>query len=98
MIDVIEITIEEFKNDIYNEYIKLFPKDEQRNWNKFEFYKRLGFKKIESEYLLYNVYYNPIVYCESKNINKELYDRIFFDYYLINCGENEVKKNCKIIR
>ena len=34
MIDVIEITIEEFKNDIYNEYIKLFSKDEQRNWNK----------------------------------------------------------------
>lgn len=167
MIDVIEITIEEFKNDIYNEYTKLFPKDEQRNWNKivntsnsgiekfykiiyenrtigffllekindeypfyldyfaiykeyqnkgliaeiekecennpitikrFEFYKRLGFKKIESEYLLYNVYYNPIVYCELEKINKEKYDRIFFDYYLINCGENEVKNNCKIIK
>ena len=185
MIDVIEITIEKFKNDIYNEYIKLFPKDEQRNWNKivntsnsgiekfykityenrtigffllekindeypfyldyfaiykeyqnkgygtkaiqillskiinnkgliaeiekecednpitikrFEFYKRLGFKKIESEYLLYNVYYNPIVYCEFEKINKEKYDRIFFDYYLINCGENEVKNNCKIIK
>ncbi len=185
MIDVIEITIEEFKKDIYDKYIKLFPKDEQRNWNKivntsnsgiekfykiiyenrtigffllekindeypfyldyfaiykeyqnqgygtkainillskiinnkgliaeiekecegnlstikrFEFYKRLGFKKIESEYLLYNVYYNPIVYCEFENINKEKYDRIFFDYYIINCGENEVKKNCRITK
>ena len=184
MIDVIEITIKEFKRDVYNEYIKLFPKEEQRNWNKivktansgiekfykiinedktigffllekinddypfyldyfaiykeyqnkgygtkamqvllskiinnkgliaeiekecednpitikrFEFYKRLGFKKIESEYLLYNVYYNPIVYCEIGNINKEKYDRIFFDYYFINCGENEVKKNCKVL-
>ena len=185
MIDVIEITIEEFKNNIYNKYIKLFPKEEQRNWKKiettinkgieklykityenitigffmlekindespfymdyfaiykkfqnkgygtkaikvllskivtnkgliaeiekecknnpttikrFEFYKRLGFKKIESEYLLYNVYYNPIVYGKFENIDKEKYDKIFFDYYLINCGENEVKKNCKIIK
>jgi len=185
MIDVIEITIEEFKNEIYNKYTKLFPRAEQRNWNKivntsnmgiekfykiiyenktigffllekisdeypfyldyfaiykeyqnkgygtkaiqtllskiinnsgliaeiekecednpitikrFEFYKRLGFKKIESEYLLYNVYYNPIVYCEFGKINKEKYDRIFFDYYLINCGETEVKNNCKTVR
>ena len=185
MIDVIEITIEESKNEIYNKYTKLFPRAEQRNWNKivntsnmgiekfykiiyenktigfflpekisdeypfyldyfaiykeyqnkgygtkaiqtllskiinnsgliaeiekecednpitikrFEFYKRLGFKKIESEYLLYNVYYNPIVYCEFEKINKEKYDRIFFDYYLINCGETEVKNNCKTVR
>ena len=185
MIDVIEINIEEFKKDIYNEYIKLFPKDEQRSLNKiantsnsgieksykiilenrtigffllekindeypfyldyfaiykeyqnkgygtkaiqillskiingngliaeiekaceenpitikrFDFYKRLGFKKIDSEYLLYNVYYNPIVYCKHENMDKEKYDKIFFDYYLINCGENGVKNNCKIIR
>ena len=185
MIDVIEITLQEFEKDIYNEYIKLFPEDEQRDWNKivnasnsgiekfykiiyenrtigfflleklndeypfyldyfaiykeyqnqgygtkaiqilidkiinnkgliaeiekeiednpitikrFEFYKRLGFKKIGSEYLLYNVYYNPIVYCEIGNINKEKYDRIFFDYYITNCGENDIKNNCKIIK
>jgi ribosomal protein S18 acetylase RimI-like enzyme len=185
MINVIEIKIDEFKSDIYKQYIQLFPKDEQRELKKiensyndglekfykivkndqtigffmleklkedypyyldyfaifkefrglgygtkamkilldrkvldkgliaeiekvctdnpitvrrFEFYKKLGFKKIESEYLLYNVYYNPIVYCKFENMNKEKYDRIFFDYYLINCGENEVKNNCKIIR
>ena len=184
MIDVVEITIEEFKENIYDKYIKLFPENEQRSWSKiehtysngiekfykilygnetigffllekinddypfyldyfaiyqgyqnkgygtvalkillskivtnkgliaeiekecdenpttirrFEFYKKLGFKIIESEYLLYNVYYNPIVYCKSENMDKEKYDRIFFDYYLINCGENEVKNNCNII-
>lgn len=185
MIDVIEITIDEFKNDVYDKFIKLFPKDEQRNWNKivntvnkgiekfykiicenktigffmlekinekypfyldyfaiykeyqnqgygskaiklllskiinnkgliaeiekeceenlittkrFEFYKKLGFKKIESEYLLYNVHFEPIVYCGLENMNKEKYDKIFFDYYVINCGENEVKNNCKILK
>ena len=185
MVNVIEITIKEFKNNIYNKYIELFPDEEQRDWSKietsinngveklykitcdkaivgfimlekindeypfyldyfaiykeyqnrgygteaikvllskiiknniliaeiekeckenpitskrFEFYKRLGFKKIESEYLLYNVYYNPIVYGESKNIDKDKYDRVFFDYYVINCGEFEVKRYCSIVK
>lgn len=34
MIDVVEITINEFKENIYDKYIKLFPEDEQRNWGK----------------------------------------------------------------
>ena len=36
MIDIIEITIEEFKDNIYNKYIKLFPEEEQREWKKIE--------------------------------------------------------------
>ena len=179
MIDIIEITIKEFKNDIYNKYVKLFPKDEQKSLHsirdtysqgiekiykivlnnkiigflmieklnnnypfyldyfaiykeyqnqgygtkamelllskiinnkgiiaeiekecedntitikRFEFYKKMGFKKIGSEYLLYNVYYNPIVYCKTENINKEKYDKIFFDYYKINCRRKWSKK------
>ncbi len=46
MIDVIEINIEEFKNDIYNEYIKLFPKDEQRSWNKIVNTTNSGIEKF----------------------------------------------------
>ena len=34
MIDVIEINIEDFEKDIYSEYIKLFPEDEQRPLSK----------------------------------------------------------------
>ncbi len=34
MVDVIEITINEFKEKIYDRYIKLFPEDEQREWRK----------------------------------------------------------------
>lgn len=185
MIDIIEITINEFKNNIYDKYIQLFPENEQRQWVKiektykkniekfykivlkneiigffmleklndnypfyldyfaifkefqnkgygsksitklidkiignkgligeiekestknpftikrFNFYSKLGFKKIDSEYLLYNVHYTPIVYINSDNIIKEKMDKIFFDYYLENCGEKEIKKNCKIIK
>ena len=36
MLDITEITIEEFKNNIYDRYTKLFPKDEQREWKKIE--------------------------------------------------------------
>ncbi len=184
MIDVIEISIEEFKKDFYDKYIKLFPKDEQRDWKKVEdtyskgiehfykivldneiigffmleriddvhpyyldyfaiyeeyqnkgygklalelllnniilnngliaeiekvdnnnlatvkrlkFYEELGFKKIESEYLLYNVLYTPIIYLNSKKYSNDEVDKLFFDYYRINVGEKELKINCKIL-
>ena len=184
MIDVIEITIEEFENNIYCKYINLFPEEEQREWidikktyqdgiekmykivlndttigffmlekikdhpfyldyfaiykeyqnkgygtkaikklidkigdnegiigeiekennddintiKRFEFYKRLGFEKIESEYLFYNVYFTPIVYTKGKKIDKEKFDKIIFEYYKTNCGENVFKRNFKIIK
>ena len=185
MVDIIEITIEEFKNNIYDKYVKLFPENEQREWFKieesyrkgiekfykivlkneiigffmleklndnypfyldyfaifkefqnqgygskameklidkiicnneligeiekenekdlisikrFKFYSKLGFKKFGSEYLLYTVLYTPIIYTNSNNIIKEKIDKIFFDYYSANCGEDSIKKNCKIIK
>ena len=184
MIDVNEITIDEFKDTIYSNYLKLFPIDEQRSLKKiedtyesgiekiykithnnitigffmlerinnsypyyldyfaifedyqnkgfgtealkvlinkivkdceligeiekvsddnpksikrFDFYKKLGFRKTSREYLLYNVYYNPIIYSKSKDFDSNKYDKTFFDYYKINCGEEEVKKKCRII-
>lgn len=36
MINITEITIEEFENNIYDRYTKLFPKDEQRDWKKIK--------------------------------------------------------------
>ena len=185
MIDVIEITIEDFKKNIYNEYINLFPKEEQRDWNKIEdtykkgiekfykivldniiigffmlekindnypfyldyfaifkdfqnngygskainklfdkiiledgligeiekddlnnpitikrlnFYKKLGFEKCESEYLLYNVLYVPIIKSGTKKLIKSEIDKVFFEYYKTNCGEIEVKNKCKIMK
>lgn len=46
MIDVIEITIKEFKDNIYNEYIKLFPAEEQREWKKIEDTYKNGIEKF----------------------------------------------------
>ena len=184
MIDIIEIPIKEFEDKIYDEYIKLFPDEEQRDWDKielayskgiekfykididgkiigfilleridenypyyldyfaiysdyqnkgygsmaikkllenaildkgligevekvkedelntkkrFEFYKRLGFEKINSEYLLYGVLYNPIAHSLDKT-NKDEIDQIFMDYYKTNVGEEEFNKHCRIIK
>ena len=183
MIEILEIGIEEFEDKIYERYTKLFPEEEQRNWNKirdtynkgiekfykivldnsiigffmlennekdypyyldyfaiFEeyqnkgygtkaikklmseiidnkglcieiekeeedepltikranFYLKLGFEKINSEYLLYNVLYTPYVY--NYTSEKEMVDKIMFDYYKLNCGEDAVKINCKIVQ
>ena len=60
-------------------------------------YKNLGFKKIEAEYLLYNVLYTPYIYGEKSSLDKDEINKIMFDYYTINCGEEAVKKNCKLI-
>ena len=63
---------------------------------RFKFYERLGFKKYDSVYLLFNVLYTPIGYLNGKYTNDEI-DKIFFEYYKINVGEKAFKKNCKII-
>ena len=182
MVDVLKITIEEFEEKIFDYYLKLFPKEEQRNWkkvhktydngienfykitldekiigffmlekiknhpyyldyfaifkeyqnrgngtkalkkliesvtkedgliaeiekvddsnpitkNRLKFYESIGFKLINSEYSLYKVLYNPIV-CFN-NHNKEDIDTIFFDYYLTNIGEVDLKNNCYIVK
>lgn len=180
-----EIDIKEFEDKIYNEYVKLFPEEEQREWKKIkiayekgiekfykiteneliigffmlekigdnypyyldyfgifkefqnkgygtkaiknlldeiiksedlyieiekedeenyitikraEFYKKLNFKKVDSEYLLYKVLYTPYVYSNSNIINKDKVDKIMFEYYLMNCGEEEININCKKIK
>lgn len=184
LLDIKEILIEEFENNIYQKYVMLFPEEEQREWEKIKnaynngiekfykitlnsktigffmiesiqgepcyidyfaiyseyqnkgygskaikkllcdfyqendicleiekenkmypitikranFYKRLGFKKVNSEYLLYNVLYTPYVYTHSDNIDKEYIDKTMFKYYNINCGEKEVNKKCRIVK
>lgn len=182
---IVEIDIKEFEEKIYNEYVKLFPKEEQRDWEKIqvayrkgiekfykitenelivvffmlekigdnypyyldyfgifkefqnkgygtkaikmlltdviknqdlyieiekedeenfitikraEFYKRLNFKKVNSEYLLYEVLYTPYIYTNCNDVDKDKVDKIMFEYYLMNCGKEEILKNCKIIK
>ncbi len=47
MLDIIEITIEEFEKNIYDKYITLFPEDEQKEW---EIVKKTYQKGIEHFY------------------------------------------------
>ena len=75
----------------------LIAEIESENKDKLEFYKRLGFNKTGSEYLLYDVLYTPITNI-NKNISKEKMDIIFFNYYKTNCGEHDIKTKCKIIK
>ena len=63
-----------------------------------KFYIELVFEKINSEYLLYNVFYTPYIYQNNTNFDKEDVDRIMFEYYVTNCGKNAIKDNCKIIK
>lgn len=184
MLEIIEITIKEFEETIYDKYVTLFPENEQRPWNiitktykngieKFykivngnktigffmleklndkypyyidyfaifkehqnkgygteaiqkilekvgeagvcfeieketenephtikraEFYKRLGFREIESEYLLYGVPYTPYIYIKNGDIGKTQIDQIMFDYYITNVSRKAVEKHCKIIK
>ena len=59
------------------------------------FYKNLGFKEINSTYLLFDVLFTPYVYDTSNKLNKEKVDKILLDYYLYNNQGSD--KNIKIL-
>ncbi len=63
-----------------------------------EFYKRLGFKRVDSEYILYNVSYTPYIYTRKEKPEKEMIDSVMFKYYFANCGKEEAQKNCKKVK
>lgn len=62
------------------------------------FYKNVGFEKVNSEYLIYNVKYEIYIYTTGIKPKKEEIDRIMFDYYITNSGEKAIAQNCKILK
>lgn len=54
MINVIEITINEFEKNFYDKYEKLFPEDEQRDWEKIKNTYNKGIEKFY-KIQLYNI-------------------------------------------
>ena len=91
-----QLIIEKFSQyGIIGEIEKVVDSDSYTK-KRHDFYKNLGFEDVDSEYLLYDVLYTPIV-CNVKK-EKATLDKIFFDYYIMNNGENMIKKNCRIIR
>ena len=74
--NIIKITIEEFTNTIYDRYIKLFPEDEQRDFQNIEKNYNLG---IENFYKIVE---------DNKTIGFFLLERIkdypyYLDYFAI---------------
>ena len=41
--------------------------------------------------------YTPYIFYKKGCLDKDEVNKIMFDYYIVNCGENEVKSNCKFI-
>lgn len=183
MIDVREITIEDFEKDIYDRYTKLFTKEEQRDWNtitvayrngiekfygiyddnnlvgffaleriknypyyldyfaifdehqskgygsksikilleniikddgllgeiekvddndsstvrRWKFYEKLGFKKFDTLFFFNGTTFELIIYPNDYKVEGIELANMLYEYYEVNIGEDETKKNCKII-
>ncbi len=183
MVEVKEITIEEFEEKIYDKYVTLFSKEEQRDWDtikeiynkqyekfykimdndiiigffilekvgdypyyldyfaiyseyqskgygslsikklledvikddgligevekvtdedpitvrRWKFYEKLGFKKFDDVEFSYTVLFDLIIYPFNYNMTGKEIAKILYDYYVINIGEKETKRLCKIV-
>mgnify|MGYP004661155863 CR=1 FL=1 len=62
------------------------------------FYKSLNFIEVNSTYNLYNVLYTPYYWNAVKKYTEQEIAEILFNYYEINCGKKQIKKNCKILK
>ena len=66
----------------------------QKRW---QFYEKLGFKKINNLYFSFNgVVFNLIIYPENYPLAR--IGDILMDYYKINIGEEETNKVCRVIK
>ena len=63
--------------------------------DRWVFYKKNGFRLVNSEFELYYVLYNPIIYTKEKYTTREIV-KTLFKYYNLNCEEEGVSKYCKI--
>lgn len=62
-----------------------------------KFYENLGFKKVNSEYLLFGVKYTPYIFENNNKLNKIEIDEIMKNYYKTNCGEESLLENFDIL-
>ncbi len=60
------------------------------------FYKRLGFKKLNFDLLLFDVIYTPYLFSNTKDNEDKIIDEILNIYESIS-GKERIKQNCKII-
>jgi len=75
--------------------IEKVDENNEQSLKRWEFYKRLGFRLVNSELYIYYVLYNPII-CSSKKYTTREIVRNLFKYYNLNCEEDAISKYCKI--
>lgn len=75
--------------------IEKVDSENEQSMKRWDFYKKMGFRLVNSELEVYHVLYNPIIYSDEKYTTKEVV-RTLFKYYNLNCEEEAVSKYCKI--
>ena len=65
-----------------------------RRWN---FYKKIGFKKYNNLFYFNGTTFELIVYPNDYNKDGSEVANMLYDYYICNIGEEETKKSCKIL-
>lgn len=75
-------------------------KDDKENLireNRKKFYEKIGFKKLNYDFVLFNVVYTPYIYSNIEEKEEKIVKQIFNMYEVI-IGKNKVEKNCKYIK
>lgn len=62
-----------------------------------QFYKKVGFKKLDFDLFLFDVIYTPYLFSNIKDNEEMIIDEILNIYELIS-GKERIKQNCKIIK
>ena len=66
-----------------------------RRW---QFYEKLGFQKTDYDFLFYKILFNLIIYPKNFRMSLDKLGDILMDYYKFNIGEEETKRNCKVLK
>ena len=61
------------------------------------FYEKVGFKKLNYDFVLFNVVYTPYIYSNIEEKEEKIVKQVFNMYEVI-IGKNKVEKNCKYIK
>ncbi len=61
------------------------------------FYEKLGFKKLNCDFLLFNVIYTPYLFSNIQN-KEDIIIKEIFNIYEAIAGKQRIQNNCKVIK
>lgn len=107
-----EIDINEFARDVYSYYLDAFPEEERKSLKLIQIsyekqyakiikilYKKefVGFKKLNCDFLLFNVIYTPYLFSNIQN-KEDIIIKEIFNIYEAIAGKQRIQNNCKVIK